>query len=233
MNTITIDCTAIEKCFVKGNEKFEVLKKINFQAYEKQIIILMGPSGSGKSTFLSIIAGLITQDSGECLVLGKSINSLPEKEKTAFRGKNIGFMFQNIKLIPTLTTAQNVAIPLILQNVPREDAFKKAGELLTTFGLEKDLNSFPNLLSGGEQQRVSIARACVHTPKIILCDEPTSFLDHERGKKIMDLLKKIKEEQQATIIIVTHDPRILSYADKIMIIEDGTIKEEPLQKTSF
>lgn len=231
MSMITIECRNIEKYFIKGKERLYILKKINFTAHQGQIIILMGPSGSGKSTLLSIIAGLITQDSGECLILNKDINHMPEKEKTAFRGSSIGFMFQNIKLIPTLTTVQNVAIPLILQQIPREEAFKKAAVLLSSFGLERDLHSFPNLLSGGEQQRVAIARACIHNPKIILCDEPTSFLDLERGKQIMDLLKKIKEEHHATVIVVTHDPRILSYADTILTIEDGSIKETTQEAT--
>jgi len=225
MSLITINCENIEKSFTKGKEKIEVLKQVNFQTYENQMVMLMGPSGSGKSTILSIIAGLISQDSGQCLVLGKSINTLPEREKTKFRGKNIGFMFQNVKLIPTITVAQNTAIPLLLQNVPEKTAYDKVADLLSSFGLARDLDSFPSTLSGGEQQRVSIARACIHKPKIILCDEPTSFLDSERGAQIMHLLKKIQEEEKATIVIVTHDARILSYADKIFTIEDGVIKE--------
>jgi len=226
MNKITVQCIDVEKSFSNREETLHVLKKVNLTAYENQTIIIMGPSGSGKSTLLTIIAGLLTQDSGECIILDQSINALPEKEKTEFRGKNIGFIFQNIKLIPTLTVTQNVAIPLILQRVPRNEAFSRAQELLQTFGLGKDLNNFPNILSGGEQQRIAIARACIHKPKIILCDEPTSFLDHERGKKIMDLLKTIREQQNGTIIIVTHDPRILSYGDKIIVIEDGVVKDE-------
>jgi len=166
------------------------------------------------------------------VVLNESLNDLPEAARTSFRGKNIGFMFQHINLIPTLTATQNVIIPLLLQGVERNEAIRSAHELLTSFGLERVLDMFPSHLSGGEQQRISIARACIHNPKIILCDEPTSFLDLDRGKKIMDLLKKIKEEQKATIIIVTHDPRILSYADTILVLEDGTIRDETHQAKS-
>lgn len=225
MSKITVECVDIVKTFGTGDHKVEVLKKVSLIVYEKEIIMLMGPSGSGKSTLLTIIAGLLTQDSGTCIVLDRPINQLREKEKTEFRGKNIGFMFQSVKLIPTLTNEENVAIPLILQGAPRAVAIRKARDLVSSFGLEKDLSSYPGTLSGGELQRVAIARACIHKPKLILCDEPTSALDSERGKKIMDLLKKIKEEENATIIIVTHDPRILTYADKILVIEDGIVKE--------
>ena len=223
MSTITIECHNLIKSFKNGGEKVEVLKNVELVAHEKEMLILMGPSGSGKSTLLTILAGLLRQDEGVCLVLNRPINDLPEAEKTVFRGHSIGFIFQNINLISTLTVTQNVAIPLILQGVDRNLAFEKAQELLVSFGLERSLNSFPSHLSGGEQQRVAIARACIHNPKIILCDEPTSFLDLDRGKKIMDLLKKIKEEQNATIIIVTHDPRIHAYGDKILVLEDGKL----------
>lgn len=224
MRTVTIECRDIEKSFVKGNDQYQVLKKINLTAYEKQIIIIMGPSGSGKSTLLSIMAALIKPDRGSSLVLGTDMNALSEQRRTAFRGKNIGFMFQDVRLIPTLTIQQNVAIPLLLQNIPENIAFEKARTLLSDFGLAQDLQSYPLLLSGGEQQRVSIARACIHRPKIILCDEPTSFLDAERGKKIMELLRTIKEEEAATIVIITHDSRILSYADATYLLEDGNLR---------
>jgi putative ABC transport system ATP-binding protein len=223
MSNVTIECKNISKVFRKGDEVIQVLKDIDLVAHESEITILMGPSGSGKSTLLTIIAGLLKQDSGTCMTLGKEINALSEAEKTAFRGVNIGFMFQHINLIPTVNVIDNVAIPLLLQGFSRPNAVDKAKKLLVSFGLEKDLYSYPNRLSGGEQQRVSIARACVHDPKIILCDEPTSFLDHERGKKIMELLQQIKQDHKATVIIVTHDPRILSYADNIVTLEDGKI----------
>ena len=185
----------------------------------------MGPSGSGKSTLISIIAGIIKQDAGECLVINVPINQLPEDEKTIFRGKNIGFMFQNFNLVPTLTAVQNASIPLLLNGFKRDEALSMAYALLKRFGIDKQASRFPSSLSGGEQQRVAIARACIHKPKIILCDEPTSFLDSERGKKIMEILKEIKTEQNSSLIVVTPDPRILEFADRIVYIQDGLITE--------
>ncbi len=226
MNTITIECKNIKKTFKRGQEEYTVLDDINLVAYENQMIMLMGPSGSGKTTLLTIIGGLLEQDSGTCLIMGKSINAMAEKERTIFRGDTMGFMFQRTNLVPTLTALENATVPLLIHAVPEAQAYKQAAELLTSFGLGDRLNSYPSALSGGEQQRVAIARACIHNPKIILCDEPTSALDSERGKKIMDLLQKIKEEKRGTIVIVTHDPRILHYADKIFVIEDGKITEQ-------
>jgi len=224
MNQITIIGKNIAKNFKEGDTVVQALKNINLEVQQKEMIMLMGPSGSGKTTLLSIIGGILNQDSGECLVLDKPINSLPNAEKTKFRGGNIGFMFQYFNLVPTLTSIENTAIPLILNGVQRDEAFKKAEELLAEMGLDRQRYQVPSNLSGGEQQRVAIARACIHKPKIILCDEPTSFLDRERGKKIMELMKKIQEENSCTIIVVTHDPRILGFADRILEIEDGELK---------
>ncbi len=232
MNQVTIVCKDVTKKFGIPGKEVLTLRGINLVAHENELIMLMGPSGSGKTTLISIIGGILKQDSGEVIVLGKPINSLPEAEKTAFRGKNIGFMFQNFDLVPTLTCIENVSIPLLLAGDKREDALTKASDFLFTLGLDEQRFRFPNELSGGEQQRVAIGRATIMKPKIILCDEPTSFLDRERGKKIMELLHQIKIENQCTLIIVSHDPRILEFADTILEIEDGMIKKrnpnEPL-----
>ena len=224
MKDVTIRCTSLTKTFGTGSTAVTTLRNINLTTYQGELIMLMGPSGSGKTTLISIIGGILNQTSGECIVLGKAINSMPEREKTAFRGKNIGFMFQNFNLIPTLTVIENTAIPLLLNGVERNAAFEQAAKLLLSLDLDKQRYRKPQYLSGGEQQRVAIARACIHQPKIILCDEPTSFLDHERGKQIMELLKKITKETNCTMIVVTHDPRILSFADRIVTIEDGAIQ---------
>jgi putative ABC transport system ATP-binding protein len=224
MKKITIECKNISKSFTNGSKTISVLTNVNLIAHEAELIMLMGPSGSGKTTLISIIGGILEQDSGECLVLGKPINQLPEEERTIFRGENIGFMFQNFTLVPTLTVRENAAIPLLCLNNDYQYAYDKAAQMLTEIGLGNQLDKKPSQLSGGEQQRVAIARACIHNPKIILCDEPTGFLDHERGKQIMQILKNLTINNRCTIIVVTHDHRILDFADSIIEIEDGTIK---------
>lgn len=226
MDQITIECKDITKRFGKEETEIQPLRGINLVAHENEIIMLMGPSGSGKTTLISIIGGILQQTSGECFILGKPINSLAEQEKTKFRGQNIGFMFQYFNLIPTLNALENASIPLILNGYPRMQAMDEAKKLLQAVGLEKLIYRVPSDLSGGEQQRVSLVRACIHHPKIILCDEPTSFLDHERGKQIMELLQKIKTDNKCTLIVVTHDPRILGFADRIIEIEDGMLKKQ-------
>lgn len=229
MKKITIECKNISKSFTNGSKTISVLTNVNLIAHEAELIMLMGPSGSGKTTLISIIGGILEQDSGECLVLGKPINQLPEKERTIFRGENIGFMFQNFTLVPTLTVRENAAIPLLCLNNDYQYAYDKAAQMLTEIGLGNQLDKKPTQLSGGEQQRVAIARACIHNPKIILCDEPTGFLDHERGKQIMQILKNLTINNRCTIIVVTHDHRILDFADSIIEIEDGTIKPATTQ----
>jgi len=224
MSTITIECIGIKKTFQdSGSPAVEVLHGVDFKANQGEMIMLMGPSGSGKTTLLAIMGGILAPTSGSCSLLGKNLASMNDKEITQFRGDNIGFIFQKFMLVPTLSAIENTAIPLLCKNIPREEAFKKAYELLTSMGLEKQAYYASPQLSGGEQQRVALARAMIHSPSIILCDEPTSFLDSERGKQIMELLKKVQKETHATVVVVTHDDRILSFADRIVTIEDGKI----------
>lgn len=228
MKRETIVCTNIKKSFKSGEHIIEVLHDITFSTYENELIMLMGPSGSGKTTLISIIGGILDQDSGECIVLDKNIKELSDTQKTTFRGKNIGFLFQHFTLVPTLNAIENASIPLLCTRTSRKPAFAKAKNLLSQMDLYEERHFYkePQKLSGGEQQRVAIARAFIHDPKIILCDEPTSFLDLERGKQIMHILQDIKEKNNCTIIVVTHDPRILSFADRIIRIEDGRIVED-------
>lgn len=227
MKQETIVCKNIKKSFTNGGKSIEVLHDINLTTYEKEMIMLMGPSGSGKTTLLSIIGGLLDQDSGECTILGQSINQLEDDVKTKFRGKNIGFLFQHFILVPTLTAVENAVVPLLCLGAPRQESFSRASGILEQLGLEDQLHKKPGQLSGGEQQRVALARGFIHKPAIILCDEPTSFLDIDRGKKVMEILQRMKDETNATIIVVTHDQRILPFADRIIHIEDGVILQEP------
>ncbi len=224
MNSITIACKNISKHFNEGAARVDTLKDITFTASENELIMLMGPSGSGKTTLLSILGGILTPSSGTCSILGKDLYVMSEDERTFFRGKYIGFLFQQFNLVPTLNAIENTALPLLIAGMDRQEAFKKAEDYLARFGLEGQRYRIPDELSGGEQQRIALARATIHEPRIILCDEPTSFLDRTRGNQIMQLLVESKNSLKSTIIVVTHDPRILSFADRILEIEDGKLE---------
>lgn len=224
----TIVCDHISKHFGEGAYRVDPLIDVNFTAHKREMTMLMGPSGSGKTTLLSIIGGILSPSSGQCYVLDKDIFQMPEDERTQFRGTSIGFLFQHFNLVPTLNAIENAALPLLFSGIERKQAFDKAEEFLSKFGLDHQRYRVPDKLSGGEQQRVALARACIHNPKILLCDEPTSFLDRRRGLQIMELLTDIKVTQECTIVVVTHDPRILQFADRILEIEDGNLKQKDL-----
>lgn len=218
-----IVCKNIHKFYGQGATRVEALRGVDLTINKGELRMLMGPSGSGKTTLISIIAGILTQDSGECLVNNIDLNHLPDKNKTHYRGRHIGFVFQIFNLLPTLKLEENISIPLLLNGVPRKDADERAKELLKDFNMEDKIGSYPRDLSGGQQQRVAIARAIAHKPELIVCDEPTSFLDHENGMKIMEILKEMVTKKGLTLIVVTHDPRIVQFADKIDYLEDGRI----------
>ena len=193
-------------------------------------MIIAGPSGSGKTTLISVIAGILDYEGGDCIVYGEHLNQMTEVEKLAFRAKNIGFVFQQFNLIPTLTVAENVAIPLIINGMERHEATEKATAILAKVGLENRANSSPRELSGGQQQRVAIARAIVHDPKMIVCDEPTSALDSVNGHNIMTILKDLSRNSDRALIVVTHDSRVFDFADRIAEMEDGKIIKISAQK---
>lgn len=218
-----IVCKNIHKFYGEGTSRIEALRGVDLIINKGELRLLMGPSGSGKTTLISIISGILTQDSGECLLNNINLNHLPDREKTAYRGNHIGFVFQIFNLIPSLTIEENISIPLLLNGVPRKEACERADEILKEFGMGDKIGVFPRELSGGQQQRVAIARAIAHNPEFIVCDEPTSFLDHETGTKIMELLKEMVIKKGLTLIVVTHDPRIVRFADKIDYLEDGRI----------
>lgn len=218
-----IVCKNVHKFFGEGAARIEALRGVNLTINQGELRMLMGPSGSGKTTLISIIAGILTQDEGQCLINGMDLNHLPDAQKTQYRGDHIGFVFQIFNLIPSLTVEENIYIPLLLKNIPREEAHEKARALLKEFNMGDKIGSYPRNLSGGEKQRVAIARGIIHDPDYIVCDEPTSFLDHVNGMKIMELLKKMIEEKGLTAIVVTHDARIKEFADRIDYLEDGRI----------
>jgi putative ABC transport system ATP-binding protein len=185
--------------------------------------MLVGPSGCGKTTLISVVAGILDHDEGECLVFQKDLRAMGQTKKTRYRGHNVGFVFQAFNLLPTLTALENVSVPLLILGLPRREAETKAGKILTQVGLEARLRALPAQLSGGQQQRVAIARAMIHRPKLIVCDEPTSALDAETGQMVMGILREKALSEDRALIIVTHDNRIFNFADRIARMEDGRI----------
>ena len=214
----------VYKHFGEGSAKIYALRNAYFDASYGEIKMIVGPSGCGKTTLLSVIAGTLTIDQGEVEVFNTSIYSLSNDEITAFRGQNVGFVFQQFNLIPTLTALENVVIPLLIQRWNKKEAYERSSKILHDVALDSRLDAFPFELSMGQQQRVAIARALVHTPRLLICDEPTASLDGETGRTVMGLLRKIARSPDRCVIVVTHDNRIFEFADHIAQMEDGQIK---------
>ncbi len=222
---VAVHCKGITKAYGSGSEVVNALNGINLEVRTGELTMLVGPSGCGKTTLISIMAGILDQDEGDCVLFGKNFKSMSDLEKTRYRGEQVGFVFQSFNLIPTLTAAENVAVPLLIRRIGRKTAVEKAGETLKNVGLGDRRNALPAQLSGGQQQRVAIARSLVHEPRLIVCDEPTSALDHETGFRIMELLQYAALCADRALVIVTHDPRIFDFADRIAKMDDGRIVE--------
>jgi putative ABC transport system ATP-binding protein len=213
------------KSFGDGSSRLMVLKNISLETREGEILMLVGPSGCGKTTLISIMAGTLDGDEGEVEVFGTPLHKLSKRAVTRFRAQNIGFIFQQFHLIPTLNIVQNASVPLLIQGKSTGYAEKKAKEALATMGLGDRLHHRPSQLSGGQQQRVAIARALVHEPKLIICDEPTAALDAENGQLVMRLFENVARTPGRSVVIVTHDNRIFQHADRIAQMDDGRIVE--------
>jgi putative ABC transport system ATP-binding protein len=226
----SIVCRDVIKNYGSGNAMVQALRGVDIDVYPGELTLLVGPSGCGKTTLLSVVAGILEPTSGQVNVLGTDLTKLPQRHKVAFRREHIGFVFQQFNLLPALTAAENVTIPLLLAGVPRSKALKQAKELLGQIGMGERVDSLPSKLSGGQQQRVAIARALIHHPHLLVCDEPTSALDAKTGHTIMELLKSIAVEGDRAVIIVTHDSRVFSFGDTIARMDDGRIVEV-LQRT--
>ncbi|MFW6316654.1 MAG: ABC transporter ATP-binding protein [Cyanobacteriota bacterium] len=223
---VSICAEDITMFFQSGKQEIPILKGIDWEANKGSIQLLMGPSGSGKTTFLSILAGLLTPTQGQVYLLGKEITRLSRKKRTAFRRQHIGFIFQNFNLFPALTAAENIEIILNVKGIKGEKARYEAQKLLEEVGLELYANQKPKDLSGGQKQRVAIARALAGNPPLIMADEPTAALDSTSGHRVTELLRRLAKENNATVLIVTHDPRIRDVADQITYLEDGVLKEQ-------
>lgn len=222
---LAVRCRGVHKSFGEGASKLHVLRGIDFDARYGEMTFLLGPSGSGKTTLLSIIAGLLHHDSGEVTVLGRDLHKLQNGHAALFRLRNIGFVFQQFNLIPALTAAENAAVPLLAAGVRRRQAIERARALLADLGMGHRADVLPNKLSGGEQQRVAFARALIQEPKLVICDEPTSSLDGPTGRHVMELLRKIAVQPDRAVLVVTHDARILDFADRVAEIADGRIQK--------
>jgi len=220
---VAVHCRGIIKTYGAGSSQVMALRGIDLDVFKGELMMLVGPSGCGKTTLISVIAGILDQDKGDCRVLGQDLLAMGASRKTRFRGDNVGFVFQAFNLLPTLTAAENASIPLLINGAPRKLAMEKAKAMLARVGLGDRSHSFPSQLSGGQQQRVAIARALIHDPKLIVCDEPTSALDHQTGQKVIELLREVAMAEGRALVIVTHDARIFNYADRIAQMDDGHI----------
>jgi len=225
LNSVAVHCRSVMKSYGAGEATVMALRGVDLDVRAGQLLMVVGPSGCGKTTLVSVIAGILDQDSGACEVLGHELKTMGRSGKTRFRGQSIGFVFQMFNLLPSLTAVENVSVPLLINGAPRVEAEARAKDALHAVSLGHRLDALPAKLSGGEQQRVAIARALAHNPKLIVCDEPTSNLDHAAGRSVMELLRSIAKTPDRALIVVTHDPRIFEFADRIARMDDGKIVE--------
>jgi putative ABC transport system ATP-binding protein len=224
--SVAIECKSITKSFKVGDTSVAVLHDVNVAVNSGELTYLVGESGSGKTTLISIIAGILYPTQGSVQIFGSDIYGLPDSDLVRFRLSNIGFIFQQYNLLPTLTSAENAAIPLIAAGMKRSEAVDRAMVLLEKLNIANQADKYPRAMSGGQQQRVAIARALVHSPRLVVCDEPTAALDAKSGRRVMDLLREVALADDRAVIIVTHDNRIFDMADRILAMEDGRITSD-------
>lgn len=214
----------LTKEYRSGDHALAVLTDVSFSIPQGALVSIIGPSGSGKTTLLGLLAGLDTPSRGQVLYDAVDITTLNEDQRAELRGERVGFIFQSFQLIPTLTALENVQVPLELRGEP--NAGRRARDLLARVGLADRLDHFPTQLSGGEQQRVAVARAFVNAPRILFADEPTGNLDSETGAKIVQLIEELNRESGSTVVIVTHDPSLAARTSRIIRLSDGRVVED-------
>ena len=225
-DNVLVRVSGVDRVFHRGSEDIHVLQNLDMEVRSEEFRALMGPSGSGKSTLLNLIGGLDRPTKGTVTIGGDSINDLSDRELAAWRSRHIGFVFQLYNLLPTLTAEKNVELPLLLTPLTKAERNRHVEAALTVVGLAHRTRHFPRQLSGGEQQRVGIARAIVADPTILLCDEPTGDLDRKAGDEILALLQALHREQGKTIIMVTHDPHASHRADRTLYLNKGQLTTE-------
>lgn len=219
-----VRCTQLTKEFGRGDTRITALNQVTCDIQPGEMTLLVGPSGCGKTTLISIIAGLLNPTSGEVAVFGQRLDQLRGSHLVRFRGRNIGFVFQQYNLLPTLSAAENAAVPLLIAGEYRAKAVAIARDVLDSVGLAARSQAYPSQLSGGQQQRVAIARALIHQPRILVCDEPTAALDAQSGRNVMELLARVAIDPQRAVIIVTHDARVYQFGQRIISMSDGRIE---------
>ncbi|MBV9124572.1 MAG: ABC transporter ATP-binding protein [Planctomycetes bacterium] len=217
-------CRNVTKVFGQGDTRTLALRGVDLEVRPGEMTLLVGPSGCGKTTLISIVAGLLLPTEGTVEVLGQDLLALPGSRLARFRQQNIGFVFQQYNLLPALTAAENVAVPLLIAGRPRTAAVARAAEVLKTVGLGDRTGSLPAQLSGGQQQRVAIARALVHKPRLLVCDEPTAALDAAAGQTVMGLLRRVAVQPGRAVMVVTHDSRVFGFGDRIIHMGDGRVE---------
>ncbi len=228
MNAIeaaAVYCRGVTKDFGTGEATVRALRGVNLDILYGRMTLLVGPSGCGKTTLISIMAGLLHPTGGEVSLLGHDLRSLQGSRLVRFRAENIGFVFQQYNLLPSLTAVENAAVPLIIRGLRRAEAIGRAMELMTEVGLKDRAQALPSQLSGGQQQRVAIARALVHEPRLLVCDEPTAALDAQSGRTVMNLIRRVTVRQDRAVIVVTHDNRVFDLGDRIITMADGLVDE--------
>ena len=227
-NHVLVDLDGIEKVFHRGSEDIHVLSDLHLKVPKGEFLALMGPSGSGKSTLLNLIGGLDRPTKGTVSIAGERVNDLTDRALAAWRARHIGFVFQLYNLLPVLTAERNVELPLLLTHLSKAERRKHVETALAVVGLSHRARHYPRTLSGGEQQRVGIARAIVTDPTLLLCDEPTGDLDRKSGDEILNLLQALNREHGKTIIMVTHDPHASARASRTVHLNKGQLTNEPV-----
>jgi putative ABC transport system ATP-binding protein len=223
-SALAVRASGVTKQFGAGEAAVMALRGVDAEVRMGELTLLVGPSGCGKTTLISVIAGLLDPTAGEVEVLGEDLTNLRGRRLVEFRGRNIGFVFQQYNLLPSLTAAENAAVPLLIAGWARPKAVAKAKEVLDQLGLADRANSPPNQLSGGQQQRVAIARALVHEPRLLVCDEPTAALDAHSGQTVMSLIREAVVRPDRAVIVVTHDPRVYKFGDRMVLMSDGRVE---------
>lgn len=221
-----VSCREVVKDYGTGGARIRALRGVTVDIQPGELTLLVGPSGCGKTTLISILAATLDPTAGEVDVLGIRLNALSKDAKSEFRGQNVGFVFQQFNLLPALTAAENVSVPLVIHGDSRPAALRQARRVLEAVGLGDRCDARPADLSGGQQQRVAIARALVHEPHLLVCDEPTSAIDAKTGHTVMKLIRELALSPDRVAVVVTHDARVFGFGDRIITLEDGRVAND-------